>query len=547
MAALRRMVRVTQRVMMLGVITTCAWGIGPVSVAQSGLPVVADGADQSIEGAAGPEADYVNAFLARALEIGDELEHPLVRSLIYCEIGRVQLEADDSTGAQITLSLALKAASNIGGPEASRKPDAYLSIAEVQAGMDGNAAVVQEVLRLALKAAEEMDDRWTGEKVRAYLSIAERFAAVEDHAGRTEAFEHACEAAGKIESAIKRSFAYTAIGGSQARTGDEAGAKTTFDFAIQAASETERIGHDEVAYGMIAAAQAEVGDLTGAFETLEKIKDELAKREAHLGIARIAAAQAEAGNMTFAFDAMERIEGEMAQTEVYRGVAIGQAKSGDIASAIETAGTLPEYYKDTAYPEIALAQAEAGDIAGALHMASWITHAGYRCIAYVNIAGVQHKVSDDSDAAQTLDLALEAAREIDRPLKRVNRLRRIATVAAELGNSELAGRTFELALDNLDEVELESTKESLRKAIAVEQAEAGDVDGALRSIAGLQRQDSATCRTIARAWAEAGDIAAVEGWLMELKDPVVRTFGYLGAAEGLMKQCSLRRANQAKQ
>ena len=199
----------------------------------------------------------------------------------------------------------------------------------------------------------------------------------------------------------------------------------------------------------------------------------------------IAATQAKAGDIAEALRTAGKIDNAHLRTEILRDIAVTQAKAGDIAEALQTVEKIDRGSVATragALRDIAAAQAEDGDIAEALRTVEKIDQV---------LVGIRNRALRDLAAAHLLETRARALRDI-------------AATQAKAGDIAEALRTVEKidrlyvptrnrALRDIAAAHLLETRARALSAIATAQAEAGDIVEALQT---AEKIDEASKRAV---------------------------------------------------
>lgn len=315
-----------------------------------------------------------------------------------------------------------------------------------------------------------------------------------------------------------RDTALRGIAGAQA---EEGRFDAALDTAALIADDYLRTG----AWRQIAVARARAGDRGAAGKLLDKGLQEVASFK-NVPLRRVEAliataeAQAQIGDVPGALKTAMTIEVLPGRVEALCNIALMQAKGGDFKGAIETAGAIAdEKIKAQALRGIAVARAEKGDRDGALQTAAEIRDPYLKAGALRRIAVAPPILKDRAAALDILKQALDSAGAIQGENEKADALGGITMAFLAAGDVKGAFRTVALierafAGKPLPEVAATTRSEVLR-AIAVAQAQAGDSPRALQtteSIATPYMQASALAE-IAVAQAERGDRIAAEATL----------------------------------
>ena len=323
-----------------------------------------------------------------AVEVGKIDATDYISTLV--EIATAQAKTGDKIGARKTLAKAMQqTAREI--PLLDLLRDSFLyEIAKAQAEIGDIAE--------AMQIAGTIDE--VGFLSRAFRDIARVQADMGDKLGAKEILTVAIQTVERINNVASRAGALSGIARVQADMGDKLGAKETLTEAIETAGRSNEVRSRAVALSQIAAAQADMGDEIGARETFAETMH-AAWRINNAGscysFAPHRQAQADMGDEIGArktlAEAMQTareissLEGIPLRAWAFRDIARAQAEIGDIAKAMQIAGTIDEVgSRSGALSGIAVAQAEIGDIKGAMNTASKITENDDLAVALARIA-----------------------------------------------------------------------------------------------------------------------------------------------------------------
>ena len=324
-----------------------------------------------------------------AVEVGKIDATDYISTLV--EIATAQAKTGDKIGARKTLAKAMQqTAREI--PLLDLLRDSFLyEIAKAQAEIGDIAE--------AMQIAGTIDE--VGFLSRAFRDIARVQADMGDKLGAKEILTVAIQTVERINNVASRAGALSGIARVQADMGDKLGAKETLTEAIETAGRSNEVRSRAVALSQIAAAQADMGDEIGARETFAETMHAAWRinnaMDRVIALRLIATAQAETGakigaRKTLA-EAMQTareissLEGIPLRAWAFRDIARAQAEIGDIAKAMQIAGTIDEVgSRSGALSGIAVAQAEIGDIKGAMNTASKITENDDLAVALARIA-----------------------------------------------------------------------------------------------------------------------------------------------------------------
>ena len=324
-----------------------------------------------------------------AVEVGEIDATDYISTLV--EIATAQAKTGDKIGARKTLAEAMQqTAREI--PLLDLLRDSFLyEIAKAQAEIGDIAE--------AMQIAGTIDE--VGSRSGALSGIAAAQADMGDKLGAKEILTVAIQTVERINSVASRARALSGIARVQADMGDKLGAKKTLTEAIQTAGRSNEVRSRAVALSQIAAAQADMGDEIGARETFAETMQAAGRinnaMDRVIALRLIATAQAETGAKIGARKTLAEaiqtareissLEGIPLRAWAFRDIARAQAEIGDIAKAMQIAGTIDEVgSRSGALSGIAVAQAEIGDIKGAMNTASKITENDDLAVALARIA-----------------------------------------------------------------------------------------------------------------------------------------------------------------
>ncbi len=279
---------------------------------------------------------------------GESIRGLLRDSFLY-DIAKAQAKIGD-------IARAMQIAGTI--DDAGSRSGLFRDIARVQADM-GDKLGAKEILTVAIRTVERINS--VASRARALSGIARIQADMGDKLGAKETLTEAIQTAGRINEVSSRAGALSQIAAVQADMGDEIRARETFAEAMQAAGRINNAMARVLVLHVIATAQAETGAKIGARKTLAEAMQ--TARE------------------------ISSLEGIPLRAWAFRDIARAHAKIGDIAKAMQVAGTIDDVDSlSTALSGIAAAQAEKGDIKGAMNTASKITENDDLSVALARIA-----------------------------------------------------------------------------------------------------------------------------------------------------------------
>lgn len=332
-------------------------------------------------------------------------------------IAGVQLEANDTQGAKLTLALALKTAQEI--DEAMWRGYALSDIAAAQAKA-GEQQAARKTFADALKAAQEIDDT----RFRGYA--LETIASTQDTS----------------------SIVLGSIAAAQAKAGNVANALKTARNIDEATWRGYALRH-------IAVTQAKAGNVIDALKITQEIDDASPRASA---LKDIAAAQAKAGEQqaatrTFAdaLKAAQEIDDAWFRASALQDIAIAQTKARNVVDVLKTTRGIDDAgSRASVLKNIAAAQAKAGEpqaasrtFAAAFDAAQDIDASYERLEAFTDILSTQAEAKNVKDAIKAFKNAVkvhwtgpsEAALKLDRP-DRVLVQRGLASLGKEVGAAD---------------------------------------------------------------------------------------------------------------
>jgi tetratricopeptide (TPR) repeat protein len=341
-----------------------------------------------------------------------------------------------------------------------------------------------------------------------------------------------------------RDTALRGIAGAQSEEG-------RFDAALETAAliadEYLRTG----AWRQIAVAWARAGDREAAGKLLGKVLQEVAsfKNVRVEALIATAEAQAQTGDVPGGLKTAAAVEILPGKAEALRNIALVQAQRGDFRGALETAGAIAdEKIKAQAFRGIAVARAEKGDRDGALQTAAGIRDPYLKAGTFRRIAVASVVLKDRAAALDILKQALDSAGAIQGETEKADALGGITMAFLAAGDVNGAFKTvalIERAVAGKPQSEVAATTRSeVLRAIAIAQAQAGDSPRALQtagSIAAPYMQASALAG-VAVAQAERGDRIAADATLRKavqvssaIQDFAAKAPALLGIAQAYAK------------
>ena len=316
---------------------------------------------------------------------------------------------------------------------------------------------------VALKAAEQISDEATRDSLRNTI------ARIQAESGDITA---ALQTVNLLQDQGLKDNALATIARVQLKTGDIAAAQQTTGQIVFA-------GLRDRSLVAIAEAQASLSAVLAAKATAELLSTEA---EICGGMAAIAVVQAKSGDpagahATFA-QAMERaarIGDITSQRNAHIRILRAQAKTGDMAGAMQTLATIPlTIDKDSILQGIALDLAGAGKGDDAVSVSALISDSEMRDFAQDLIASYQLNLGDVASAKNTVNLLGNLETRIDAEFG-------IAQAQARLGNIAGAQATIGLVQNPYGRCKLQIL-------VAVAQATAGDAAGVAQTLASAEKE-----------------------------------------------------------
>lgn len=356
-------------------------------------------------------------------------------------------------------------------------------------------------------------------KSSALVTVAQAQVKAGDPAAAIKTLEQARQAAVRIPEDSRKAFALTEVAKAQTEAGAQAGAITTLEQALQAAG----ILHSEVpekaeALSGIAAAQARAGDRAGAAHIFTQAAqiDSLIQNpdDKWASLSEIAAAQAAAGFIQEALHTISEILDEPTKVEAVHTIVKTQTEAGDIEGVLRTAGEIRnEPEKAAALREITFSLAGAGHVQEAAQAAAAIPDgAAVKARALASVARAQLEAGDRANALKTLEQALQAAATLQSEVpEKAEALIAIAAVQAKSGDRAGATNALDQAVKSAGGIRDRGRKRFVLESIARAQFRAGDVPGALETVASFpsNSQKAAVLCSVGAARAKVGDHAGV--------------------------------------
>jgi len=304
----------------------------------------------------------------------------------------------------------------------------------------------------------------------------------------------------------------------------------------------------------IAGAQAEEGRFDAALDTAALIADAYLRMGAWR---QIAVAGARAGDREAAGKLLDKVLQEVASFKNVppsRGDALiataeAQAQIGDVPGALKTAGAIAdEKIKAQALRGIAVARAAKGDRDGALHTAAGIRDPYLKAGAIRRIAVAPAILKDRAAALDILKQALNSAEAIQGETEKADALGGITMAFLAAGDVNGAFRTvalIERAVAGKPRPDVAATtRAAVLRAIAIAQAQAGDSPRALQTAGRIATPDmqAGALAEIAVIQAERDDRLAAEATLRKavqvssaIREFVAKAPALMGIAQAYAK------------
>ena len=452
----------------------------------------------------GDPAQWRRIALERALSAAGEVDDPYRRAEVFASIARSQAVTDDPTSADAAIHKALEAAQRV--PEAAFRGWVLNDIVQAQIAADDlhgaretaghieaarpQSAAFASIARVQLRSGNVTAALDTTRKIRNASAADEvRRDIVVAQCARGE-LKAARETMGDIRDKFYEALATGDIAVAEVRRGNLQAANSLATHARRA--------DRSLVYGRITLAQFAAGSISNAVDTLQKIDDPLHRaaiqgrmaaeraiagdaavahkwfqeanslaesvpdrpRERAMTLAQLGRLQAAVGEMATARDILARAKRiavglprgeEREQTFDY--IARGQARAGDSAGALETAGQMNDriaralLVRDviTLQPDVTSAAASAG----AAEFADPLIEAA----AQFGVLGVQLLKSGQPLSASTIDAARFAVRRIDDTQLKPAAFSALAIARIRTGDIEASKAIFEEALAAADALE----------------------------------------------------------------------------------------------
>ncbi len=426
----------------------------------------------------------------RALQTAATLQSSLYKSRAFSAIAVAQSKAGDSTAAEATFQQALQAANVIQNHHVKAVAQGRIAIALAES----------RDMPKALELASTLPDNYLKADVLGGIAVVQTKAG--DMTG-------ALQTVAMIAKGHQRAKALREIAIAQAEAGDVPGAFKTVTMIRSDNDEKAR------AFGGIAAARAKAGDQTAARTTFQRaFRIAEGSRNKTLALHYIAVAQTNAGDQAAARDTLQKalktpiVQDEVWKAAILKDIAVAQAKAGNVAGALKTAGRIPDVtaapdqprLKLSAMEGIAVAQVKAGDTQGAFQTAAIIQNNSEKALILRGITEAQARVGDLRGALQTADSIQDDLRKAD----------------------ALTG-------------------------IAMAQLKSGDLRGSLLTTLIIQRgpRSALILRSVAKGYARSGAVQDDFVWFIDQCPPLLRSSALLGWAEGILEQTSTQKTQAA--
>jgi hypothetical protein len=394
---------------------------------------------------------------ATAAETARVIEDPTRRVTALCQIAVEQTTAGQQAIAAATLAAALDSAYLL--QDVAQRENMLADIAVAQARVSTWVD--------ALSTARTIEEADIQQKALAPIVLAQAAA---------QAFPQALQTAQRIKNGKDRVRILTQIAVAQAQSGATQEARETFASAMAATTSFDAtIGRVRVTIGRQEYNPYDERAAEDFEARLPDVVKEGLKKQQQAALAFIARAQAQLEDWAAALETARSIE-----DPAYRAVALGsiaalQAAAGRTAMAIET---------------FACARDTARHIDIDAARKSWLRDE-------MQYDEVLAEIAAASTEAREWATALETARDIEDPARRVTALCQIAVQQTTDGQQVIAAATLAAALDSAHLLQDVAQRENMLADIAVAQAEAGLVEQA-----GLIAQSLTASRN--RHWARIG-------------------------------------------
>ena len=245
------------------------------------------------------------------------------------------------------------------------------------------------------------------------------------------AFTAANKTANSVEDLSFRVWALTSVAKPMAAAGACIEAKELLDEAVALAASFDDSYERAWAYGVAGASQADAGDEAGAHhsiqQALEAFTEVVDPLERVLALISIAEAQAKANNVSesrrllrSASEIVPAIDSRLGRVEVLTSIAWIEAQAGNRVDALrnlveatrEAHSVRPRYFRDKALSLVAHANGISGEYDAAFGLIEDITSPYWLAWALSMVAAAQAKIGDHAAARQTVDLALQAVKDL---------------------------------------------------------------------------------------------------------------------------------------
>lgn len=257
---------------------------------------------------------------------------------------------------------------------------------------------------------------------------------------------------------------------------------------------------------------------------------------------RIAATQARTGDIAEALETIKRIHDEAATENILATVAKYQADAGDFDGARASATAIRrDGCRAVALDGIAVAQFETGNLSAALLTIDDMTDPVQKANTLTYLAGQLVEQGISNSATMVLGRARITASQITDDMERADVLQAIARIQVLAGNRNGAAKTLAEAVPFVIAAH-EQDKNAHRWSSALpnlveQQAEMGDLDGAWASLGLVDDGDRKwVVERASSALSKAGDIQGALAWADRQFSPRDRALALVGAAEGILER-----------
>lgn len=386
----------------------------------------------------------------------------------------VQAHADEDAciAAPTASCLTDLALASVGRNDSDRFSFALLSIAGAQAKagqIDAALATARGIAESNMRNAAMREIAVTQAKARSFnaaLTTAQGIdhaflravafadvAMVQEEAGQLGAYKSTIELALAATRSIEdgsRSSVLLMIATAQAKAGD-------FEAALATARGIDNAGGGRaVALAAIAEAQIKAGETGAGMSTFDAALAAARSQTDYRGftIQQVATAQAKAGKFDAALANARTIDEDNSRANAFSAIAAAQAEAGEFAAALSTieaalavARRVDKDSRDLSLWFVAKAQVQARELDAASGTVRGILNAGYRAMAFSEIAAAQWEFGQTVAARSTIDAALAAARAEEFDGARLGALSDIALTQFKAGEID-AGLTTARGIDD---------------------------------------------------------------------------------------------------